>query len=542
MDSTTTTVRLTTLLGLGFLGLCLASSGCPDDPDGEDDDDSSTDDDDDDPCDPLQAGAVDAWDGAAALEVGAVAELSGDGGSFSFELTEPGDYLAILISRSLETDTAWDLDVNGGGDRTERAGRGGEPQGRAPGEIDPSTIGADGSGERLIGDPTVPEVGDVRSFEVGTAMGYTTVDAEVIAVSDELVVYEDLDTEYTLDPLDHDFVQEVIEEFEAVVLPRERFFFHQESDVNGDGHVSLLFSYTVNNYGAMAYVSSCDLLPTDDCSHSNQQELIYVSIPDPDDHYSTVSGYCELWAHEFNHNIYFASRFLDNGATDVDENVYATEGTSALAQDLTGFNNGNLYVYGAALEESYDASLTDVFVWDGTHYYSDRDGVMRGAAYLAYRYLYDRYGAEVADDDGTFEWTCGVEFLNDWFTTPTPGFDGIEEVTGLDPVTYITDFWTAIGVHQLVDAGTAADPAYHFQPPTTDALTEAQRGVEFFMTVHGWYDIAGPFIEDLTAPATTEIRSGGATFLQAYGLTEATSFTLETSADAEAVLRVVRVQ
>jgi len=512
-------------------------AGCPGEELDDDDDSAQGDDDDDDTgmdCDPLTAGAVDAWDGAAALEVGAVAELEGDDGSFSFHLEQTdADYLAVLISRSQETDTAWDLDVNGGATKGDSS--------PGAGDLIPVDPPAQGTAEP-IGDPTVPEVGELRTFTLWSVYDYVDIEAEAILVTDEVVVYNDVDTQHTMDPLDPQFVEDIVAQFEAVVLPRERFFFHEESDVNEDGHISVLFSYTVNTYGAMAYVSSCDLVSIDDCDHSNEQELIYTSLPDPEDHSSSVNGLSELLAHEFAHNIYYASKFLDNDATDVDENVYVTEGTSALAQDLTGFNNGNLYVYGAALEDVWAGSVSDIFVYDGSHYYGDRDGPLRGLTYLLFRYMYDRYGAEVANDDGTFEMTCGVDFLHRWFTTATPGFAGVEEITGLDADTFIVDFWTALGAQQRVEEGTAADPAYHFQDPTVDVTTEAQRGVDFFMTVHGWYEIAGPATHPLDEPATVELRSGGATYFELNGLTEPADYTLATDGDADAVLRVIRVR
>ncbi len=525
-----------------LLALTLALAGCPGEAD--DDDDSAAGDDDagdDDACDALAAGPTTDWDGAAALDPGAVAELAGSGGSFSFSLTETGaDYLAIVISRTTERDTTWPLDVGGGG-------RAGTPPADADagGEVphQPPVSGGGAPDGVPIGDSSVPEVGDVRTFNVAGAMGFTAaVQAEAIHVTDEVVFYEDIDTDNPLPDIDLEWLEEMLETFESVVLPRERFFFDTESDVNGDGHVSAIFSYRVNEYGAMAYVSHCDLLPADQCADSNEQELIYVGIPDPDENYSSVNGVAELMAHEFNHNIYWASKYLDNDAIDTTENVYVTEGMSALAQDLTGFNNGNLYVWSAALDEPWHCSASDTFVYEaGAHYDSQRDGPLRGLAYLQLRYLYDRYGAEDARPDGTFGTTCGVEFLHDWFATPTAGFDAVEETTGLGRVDYVTDFWTALGTHQRCDTGDCADPAYHFQPPAEDVLTGYQRGVDFTMTIHGWKEVSGVATFDLLEAQTLELRAGGATYLLAEDLAAAAEVTIETDPAADAIVRVVRL-
>jgi len=518
--------------------------GCPesDDDDSAADDDVADDDvaDDDtsgDACDALVAGDVLSWDGEGALSVGDVAEVELEAGALTAHLAEAGTYLAVVISRDLQTNTARDLSLGGG--RSER--RTHQQPDEAPRFVPPSPEALVALRDP-IGDPTVPEVGEIRTFDVPGNILVQHIDAEAIVVTNELVVYEDVVTENPLDPLDASFVNDVMLQFEDIALPRERFFFHSESDVNADGHVSVLFSYAVNQTGAMAFVTSCDLQPSEVCGYGNEQELIYVGIPDPEEPQSSVNGVTELIAHEFNHNIYFASRFLDNGAADVDENVYVTEGTSAMAQDLCGYNNGNLYVWAAALDDPWYTSLPDVFVYDpGTHYYSDRDGQLRGLAYLAFRYLYDRYGAEDALEDGSFGATCGVQFLNDWFTSPTPGLEGVEEVTGLDSTTFVLDFWTALGVHQRIDAGIAADPAFHFQPPATDVLTGYQRGVDFEMTIHGWKEVTGVGTYDLLEPATVDLRAGGAAYFLGEGVVAGQELTLETDAAADAVLRIVRI-
>ncbi len=527
------------------LVLCLAFTfgllGCPDE---DDDDDSATptDDDDDDTtgpaCDPLLPGEPLDWDGSSALIVGDVAQIDAGGGSVELAFAEAGSYLAVVVSRDGSMDTAWDLAVNGGG-----RGSGHATSAEATPPFVPPQVTHPVSLRDPIGDPTVPEVGEVRTFEVPGLVGAVEVDAEVVIVTDEMVIYEDISTEYD-DPyvLDPTFVADVIDQFEQVALPRERFFFHTESDVNADGHVSVLFSYRVNMSGAQAFVTSCDLQPADVCGYGNEQELIYAGIPDPDAPQSSVNGTTELLAHEFNHNIYWASRFLDNDATDVAENVYVTEGTSAMAQDLCGYNNGNLYVWAAALDDPWHTSLPDVFEYEpGVHYYADRDGQLRGLAYLAFRYLYDRYGAEVAHDDGSFDATCGVQLLNDWFVSPTPGLAGVEEVTGLSSEAYVLDFWTALGAHQRVDEGMAADPIWGFQPPTEDVLTGYQRGVDFDMMIHGWYEVSGVATADLTAETTETLRAGGAAFLLGEAVDAGTVLSLQVDAAADAVVRVIRL-
>ncbi len=524
-------------LALLFLALAV---GCPtvDDDDSAGDDDTTGDDDD--ACAPLEPGALADWQGTGALEVGDVVETTFDEGEASFSLEgDGGDYLAVVVSLSRMNDHTWSLDVDGGAASVAPpppAEGGGSDPFEPPQVDDPVPL------RDPIGDSSIPEVGDIRTFEVLGMLGAFEVEAEAVAVSDVMVVYVDITTEHELPPLEDDYIADSLDLFENIVLPRERFFFDQEPDVNADGHISLLFSYTVNAQGVVAYVSQCDLQPQDVCGYGNEQEIIYANIPDPEGNYYQPHALAELLAHEFNHTIYFASKFLANDATDVDENVYVTEGMSALAQDLTGYNNGNQYVWGMMLDDIPAASLSDVFVQDiGTHYYPQRDGTLRGAAASSMRYLYDRWGEEVMHEDGTFDETCGVAWLHDWFGTSEAGLDAVIETTGLDPDAFFADYWTALGVHQQVDEGVAADPAYHFQPQVEDPLTGYMRGIDLYTTIHGWLELSGPMSSSLAGSSSHDLRSGGAVYLLAEDLDDDLHVTLNTDDSAQAIVRVIRL-
>ncbi|MDP7115036.1 MAG: hypothetical protein QGH45_23885, partial [Myxococcota bacterium] len=528
--------KITWILGIA-LSLAL---GCPtvDDDDSAGDDDTTGDDDD--ACDPLAPGALATWEGAGPLDVGDVAELTFDEGEVSFTLDgDGGDYLAVVISLSQQNDTTYPLEVEGGA-----AAIAPPPtvDPSAPPVFEPPRVEDPVPVPDPIGDSSVPEVGDIRTFEVYGMLGAFEVEAEALAVSDSVIVYMDITTEHDLPALDEDYIADSLELFEGIVLPRERFFFHQEPDVNEDGHISLLFSYTVNAQGIVAYVTQCDLQPQDVCGYGNEQEVIYANIPDPEGNYYEPHALAELLAHEFNHTIYFASKYLDNDAVDVDENVYITEGMSALAQDLSGYNNGNQYVWGMMLDDIPNASMTDVYVKEpGTHYYGQRDGTLRGVGASSMRYLYDRFGPEVGHDDGTFDVTCGVEYLHDWFATPEAGLDAVLETTELEADTFFADYWTALGVHQQVDEGVAADPAYHFQPQVEDPLTGYMRGIDLYTTIHGWLELSGPMSSSLEGSSDHDLRSGGAVYLLAEGLDEELTVSLSTDDSARAIVRMIRL-
>ena len=90
-------------------------------------------------------------------------------------------------------------------------------------------------------------------------------------------------TENPLADVELEVMQTLGEYFETLIQPRTRFFRGDESDVNGDGRVTMLFSHLVNESGAYAFVSHCDLVEESVCGYSNSRELIYVAIPDPEE-------------------------------------------------------------------------------------------------------------------------------------------------------------------------------------------------------------------------------------------------------------------
>ena len=103
-----------------------------------------------------------------------------------------------------------------------------------------------------------PDEGDSVSFDLNAPGGLVTVDASVLLVSSSLVICLDRTTDPNL-TLDASALQEIADGFEHIVLPRLRVFFGQESDVNADGHVTVLFSPLVADTGT-AYVNPYDLV------------------------------------------------------------------------------------------------------------------------------------------------------------------------------------------------------------------------------------------------------------------------------------------
>ena len=357
----------------------------------------------------------------------------------------------------------------------------------------------------------LPEVGEVENFQVSSGFFAVTIEAEVMLVTDTLIIYKDITSENPLPDVDLKMMEDMAGYFQDLIQPRERFFWGQESDVNGDEHVSMLFTHLVNEYGAYAYVTQCDLMDPDVCGYGNEQELIYVAIMNPDDHIKTAESFGELVAHEFNHSIYFYRKFINNGADEWDENVYITEGMSALAQDLTGFARGNLFVASAGLSDINEVSLPDLHGGEDHAYEPTRDGALRGAGYLYLRYLFDQAGGEEMDEAGNLGPSCAASMLAAWMDSPLTGEELIEAMTGLTYEEAGVNWFTALALSNRPGAG-PIDPVFSYLPVTTDPITDNQRGMDLWGSVLGMFNLTGPAVQDIQGADGT-LRSGGVEYL-----------------------------
>ena len=390
-----------------------------------------------------------------------------------------------------------------------------------------------------------PEVGSVEVLQARSGLLIKEVEAEVMLVTDELVMYKDTTTENPLEEVSLETMAALAGYFGDLIRPRERFFWGQESDVNGDGRVAMLFSYLVNTEGAYAYVTQCDLLDPSVCAYGNQRELIYVAIPDPAEQINSPEAFAELIAHEFNHAIYFSRKFLSSGLMLSGENVYITEGMSAMAQDLTGFNRGNLFVAMAALTGIDDVSLSDMHRYDPeTHYYAARDGALRGASYLFIRYLFDQAGGHEQTADGGFVDNCAAQFLRDWVDSPSTGPELIAAMTGLPYEETAANWFTALALSNRPGTGDGSldlDPAFSYRPITTDPVTNNQHGIDLWGSVLGMVPLYGPTVREVEQ-ADGVLRSGGVEYLRVTA-TDPGDIIVTFDIDNQAVpgLRVVRL-
>lgn len=436
-------------------------------------------------------------------ELGVVVDLATTGAGVEGSFEEPGTYIVVLFSAAVEQDTTY-----GYGERAEAAAE------SVP--SDPPPVRAADAEPPVV----YATAGDHRSFTVYDGSAYVEVDAEATHVTDELVIWNDATTVNPLGDIPSDTLDGVVGSFEDVVLPRTRQVFGQESDVEGSGRIDVLTSFTVNDYGAVAYVTWCDLGELAGCGgRSNGSETIYMGIPDPSSDYSSPNAITEIWAHELNHLVYASHKYVDNGQLDARENIYLTEGMSELAQDLTGFNNGNQYIWASAIDmrefyDNEDYSTQGVSVNDflrGESYYSARrDGPLRGGAYLFLRYLFEQAGGFVVNDDGSFTDAGGMAFLHDWFNAPELGPDCVEALTGRSTEDVALDWYTAL---VLTGRNLNDDPVFNYDDRVQDPITKFEFGVDPYAVIHGWLTLSGPPVQPL-AEADGKLRAGGVEYLE----------------------------
>lgn len=150
---------------------------------------------------------------------------------------------------------------------------------------------------------------------------------------------------------------EIAAEWENLIYPTDTLYFGRETDRNGDGRVTILYTPEVNRatpQGATGFVAGFfwggDLVKKSEyqqagvnCPQTNEQEIFYMLVPDPN---GTINGNQRsvalvrqntrgTIAHEFQHMINQGQRLL-NPAVDSVEVPWLNEALSHLAEEIVG--------------------------------------------------------------------------------------------------------------------------------------------------------------------------------------------------------------
>jgi uncharacterized protein (TIGR03437 family) len=281
------------------------------------------------------------------------------------------------------------------------------------------------------------QVGDMRKFNAGWWYGDPVdVNATLRTISQRALIYVDATAADLFTDAD---LAKYADIFDKTIYPTDTGLWGAPSDIDGNGRVILLFSPEVNRAtpadapGVIAGFSTyCDL---DNCSGSNQGEILYVMVPDPTGKWGkTVSNdfvahnVPPLMAHEFTHVIHFHQR---RTLVNRDEDIWLAEAMAHLSEDLNADvveRAGDMDMAAAFRRANYlraalylaDPAATPV-VW------SSALGTLeaRGASWLLLKYIVNRYGTNLLRNiahttlNGTVNLTTvtgasWTSLMNDW--------------------------------------------------------------------------------------------------------------------------------
>jgi len=383
-----------------------------------------------------------------------------------------------------------------------------------------------------------PKEGNTRSIHVPTHDGSTTIQAQALSVGEHAVIWADTTNPTTLDRA---FVAQFRDDFERVILPRARQVFGTEPDLDANGRIQLVFTRLTREHG-VAFFSACDLLGTAaGCAAStNQGEYLYLTPPDAiAPPYNTPNAIKEILAHEVAHLLHFQRKVLRNHLGSWEDGLYLSEGIGALAQDVVGYQAGNLYVTQAALGAIDQVSLSDILLGEQPDH--SREGALRGGGYLFVRYLYDRAGGDAANGID-IENRGGPALLRALLDAPAWVSEVLPAVSGATVADLALDFYTALALSNREDSpspgAVAADNScFRFLPTTLDPMTQKQRGANVFARFHG-SQMEGPrLVEGRSAPVG-ELRAGGVKYLAFDATVGAPEMPISLQLDPNALPRV----
>ncbi len=488
---------------------------------------------------PSEDGGLDADAGARllALEPGEVAELSLAEGLAGARLATPlGTERFVVVLASTRFDTLGTTDayaVNVGAD----LGTG--PSTPVTGcALDSSPFGSTPPPAETPPQGHAPDAGTLRTLVMQTSTGTETITVQAIKSGASAVVWADVTPAHPA-ALDAGFVDQFLQDFETTILPRERALFGVESDLDGDGHVGLVFT-PLTHQTAVAFFTQCDLQRFPGCPPGNAGEYLYLTPPSAiAPPYNTPNAIKEILSHECSHLVHFNRKVLRNGLTSWPDSSYLDEGVGAFAQDAVGPQAGNLYVAKAGLDGIDSFSLSDVLV-DDVPYDTSRDGLLRGGSYLFMRWLYDRAGGDELDASHAIVGKGGPAFLRAVLDARKSVAAQLVEASGHSHADLALDFFTALALsNQDANGGVAPKNAcFAYRPATVDPAWNRQRGANLYAQFSS--KMTGPATQP-AASADGELKGGGVEYL----VLDATSapelpFTVQLAPGAQARVRVAR--
>jgi hypothetical protein len=232
--------------------------------------------------------------------------------------------------------------------------------------------------------------------------------------------------------------------------------FGLENDVDGNGHVIIIFSQELTG-GLLGYFDSIDKYPkttspTATYQYSNEGDIFYITAD------AAYQGNIVLGtlAHEFQHMIYFDQHYKQGlGVAPPASSVWLNEALSQAAEYYNNYLDNHLgWIKNYLYCDDYNPSTASWYNVSLTHWTSSNYGA--GAIFI--RYLIDQYGDDAIK---TIDQSSKV------------GIAAVEEATGQNFDTIFSNFSKALLLSSV--SGTT-DPLYKFKTLNLKAIQTKGRG------------------------------------------------------------------
>lgn len=272
----------------------------------------------------------------------------------------------------------------------------------AEADLDPEASLINSSNYKAMVDASYsPAIGSTRSFKVlnsfSNTSSYETITAVLKYKTDNFLAYVDIRNK---DSLTEDEWADLLENFDEVV-DDQRDLFGEESDIDNTGNFNILFTQVVNELGGASgggivtgFFYAVDLFSSSTYSQSNQTEIFYTFVPDPQGEFGAAVSKSfalnnilrSVLPHEFQHMINFNQHYFVNSSSS--EQSFLNEALSHLAEDIYSIDaNGYMESTGnenPARVSGYLNSIEDLCLACGSSLYQ------RGGNYLFLRYYYEQ--------------------------------------------------------------------------------------------------------------------------------------------------------
>ena len=376
--------------------------------------------------------------------------------------------------------------------------------------------------------------------------------AYLVGYNDDLAIYQD-SAQQGSDIIRAADAQQVLDYFEEYGASTVEEYFGGVPDINGDERINVFVSPVVPDWVA-AFVWAGDFLSSEQCSWSNEMELVYFnesmfdaleSAPDSG-HYQALP----TMVHEVKHvsSLYIRSRlgtyhpsWVEEGTAEIAAEISSRKAMEAVGGVARGARldrdayppregiiitpeNYGVLLRLARMTVSYSGPLNSISVnptQDHTYY---------GTSWHFHRFLGDAYGNAAAKGDGSF-----FTALND-STTPH-GVHGIEVVTGRSVSRHLEDYAAAM----MLNGTGAPEPeprftTYDFPSATFELLQPGFQPEGSYPWVHTGTEPVG--FEDAIYSGT--LASGGIRFHEFESDGTGAGIEVEiTSSDEAGVVRIV---